>query len=154
MESLITDVHPKQLTASVWLGRSTTLARSEEVAWFAGEAVSTIVAALEEAGVKPTGPVSLAYNREHSEGPIHLRVGLPVADESTAPGLERFEFPAATVLTAQYVGPMSEITYAWDELVVEAQSRHLSVGTQLEIYNEWVGPDSPDDRTELQLVVG
>jgi hypothetical protein len=153
MQSLVRNVHRQQQQPVILRGMSAALSGVDEITAFTARAVPRICAAFSAAGVTPTGALRVAYDQGHGGPPVEIRAGFPVAEGDEVPGLVRFVLPAAVALAGDFSGPMTAVVDAWDELAVEAESAGLTPGTQIEVYDRWVGPGSPDNRIELELVL-
>ena len=98
------------------------------------------------------GPPVWSY-RPAGPGKLMLRAGHPVkaGTRGKAPYRARWE-PEWICLSARYKGPMSAIIAAWQEFFAKAEKKGLALGDERrEIYLKWIGHDSPENVTELQL---
>ena len=80
--------------------------------------------------------------------PISGRPAEPIEDYQIA------ELPAFRCMAADYVGPMPDIQIAYDEILhaISSSGRSRSPESR-EIYKKWIGFESPDNVTELQVGV-
>jgi effector-binding domain-containing protein len=109
---------------------------------------------MQERGIKPVGPSIWTYDPAGS-GKVKLRAGYPVkaGTRGRAPLTARTE-PEWKCLSAEYTGSMPKIIDAWHELFEAAGKKGFRTdATRREIYKKWVGMDSGENVTELQLRV-
>ena len=109
---------------------------------------------MQERGIKPAGPSIWNYDAA-GPGKLKLRAGYPVkaGTRGKAPFTAKTE-PEWKCLSAEYKGSMLKITDAWQELFDAAEKKGFRAdGTRREIYKKWVGFDSAENVTELQMRV-
>jgi effector-binding domain-containing protein len=97
------------------------------------------------------GPPVWSYNPLKEK--LRLKAGFPVkkGTRGRAPFAARTE-PAWECVSAEFKGPMDHIIEAWIEFFAAAEKKGLHCDDQRrEIYRTWVGFDSPDNVTELQI---
>ncbi|MDO2949351.1 GyrI-like domain-containing protein [Aeromonas simiae] len=88
---------------------------------------------------------------ERADHPFTLRICLPVQGEH--PALTRL--PACRCARRLYQGPLNALfEQGYQPLLaaIRAQGLPLS-GESREVYHHWAGPDSPDNRIEIQFVL-
>lgn len=98
------------------------------------------------------GPPVWSY-RAAGAGKLALRAGHQVraGTRGKAPYRARWE-PEWICASTRYKGPMSRIVEAWEEFFRKAEKKGLAFGDERrEIYVKWIGSESPDNLTELQL---
>jgi hypothetical protein len=98
------------------------------------------------------GPPVWSY-RAAGPGRLALRAGHQVrpGTRGKAPYRARWE-PEWDCLSARYKGPMRDIVAAWEEFFAKAGKKGVALGDERrEIYLKWIGHDSPDNVTELQI---
>ena len=91
--------------------------------------------------------------RPAAPGKLALRAGHPVrpGTRGKSPYRARWE-PEWACLSARFKGPMASITDAWQEFFEKAERKGLAVSDERrEIYLKWVGFESADNVTELQI---
>jgi effector-binding domain-containing protein len=107
---------------------------------------------LESQDVKPTGPVVWSYDHSGDDRHVWLSAGVPVPPRTKAGKLKLIKVPAWSCLTALYRGSMPGIQEAWQAMVDKAADLGLEGPLQnREIYRKWIGFDSKDNVTVLQL---
>lgn len=125
-----------------------------------GELPEKLSGDLISAGIIPTGPMQFLYDgiTEDPEAPFQLRIALPVS-KAQAEGyrgphrvdrLEPFQF-VETVLH----GDIAQLEKkAYIPLQTEIHKAGLAMtGQGREVYQNYDGPQSPDNETRVQLVV-
>ncbi len=91
--------------------------------------------------------------RPAAPGKLALRAGHPVrpGTRGKSPYRARWE-PEWACISARFKGPMTSITEAWQEFFAKAGKKGLAISDERrEIYLKWVGYDSTDNVTELQI---
>ncbi len=102
--------------------------------------------------IEPTGPAIWSYTPA-GKGKLKLRAGVPVkkGTRGKTPFSAKSE-PEWTCLSAEYKGPMTQIINAWFELFEAAEKKGIELrDDRREIYRKWVGVDSKENVTELQI---
>jgi effector-binding domain-containing protein len=111
---------------------------------------------MEKRGIAVGGPCVWAY-KHIGKGRVRLRAGFPVAKGTGIKGKSAFavsEEPAWECYATEYAGSMDLIPQAWDEFTDKVKQKGLKPkNINREIYHKWIGPDSPDNITELQVQV-
>jgi hypothetical protein len=98
------------------------------------------------------GPPVWSY-RAAGPGRLALRAGLQVkpGTRGKAPYRARWE-PEWICVSARYKGPMTRIAEAWEEFFAKAGKKGLAMSDERrEVYLKWIGFDSADNVTELQI---
>lgn len=117
--------------------------------------LTPLMHAARDSGLEVEGPFHYFYigfsgdvNEEFT-----LELAVPVSGEGTAPaGFELRDDPEQRVFATDYRGAMSGIGEGWHGLVEAFQASGLRrTGTSREVYRTWVGYDSPENVTELQI---
>lgn len=107
-------------------------------------------------GIAPEGPCVWSYEIV-GKGRTRLRAGFPVAEGTGIKGKSAFAVlaePAWECYAAEYAGSMERISQAWGEVMDKVAKKGVKPGKKIrEIYRKWVGMDSPDNITELQVKV-
>jgi effector-binding domain-containing protein len=92
-----------------------------------------------------------------AKGRVRLRAGFPVAQGTGIKGKSAFavsDEPAWECYSTEYAGTMESIHQAWGEFMEKVGKKGLKPGKKnREIYHKWIGMDSPDNLTELQVQV-
>jgi effector-binding domain-containing protein len=111
---------------------------------------------LEKQGIAPGGACIWAYEQA-GKGRVRLRAGFPVAEGTVTKGKTAFAVsaePAWDCCSTEYAGSMESIHQAWGEFMEKVAKKGLRPGRKnREIYRKWIGLDSPDNITELQVQV-
>jgi hypothetical protein len=102
--------------------------------------------------IQITGPCVWAY-RHLGKGRVLLRAGFPVAKGTEAKrGALVSEEPAWECRSTIYAGAMDKIPEAWDEFIDKVKKKGLKPkNINREVYHKWIGFDSADNVTELQV---
>jgi hypothetical protein len=98
------------------------------------------------------GPPVWSY-RAAGPGKLALRAGHQVkpGTRGKAPYRARWE-PEWNCVSARYKGPMTRIVEAWEEFFAKAAKKGLALSDERrEIYLKWIGFESADNVTELQI---
>ncbi|HKH91447.1 MAG TPA: GyrI-like domain-containing protein [Gemmatimonadaceae bacterium] len=120
--------------------------------------VDDMIAELHARGIAPLAPVHFIYHG--ADGSLttkfRLTIAFPIAKRPAAP-IEEYEvaeLPAFRCMAADYVGPMPDIQIAYNEILdaIRESGRSRSPESR-EIYKKWIGYESPDNVTELQVGV-
>jgi effector-binding domain-containing protein len=101
--------------------------------------------------VAVVGPAVWSY--EPVKGKLKLRAGFPVkkGTRGKAPFAAKTE-PAWKSVSTEYKGSLEHIIEAWEEFFALVEKTGLGCdGVRREIYRKWVGFDSQDNITELQI---
>lgn len=117
-----------------------------------------LVAALEAAGGEATAPVTFIYYGADGTPTTRFRLDLaiPVSTRPTslAEPYEVLDTPAFRCVATDYVGPMADIQVGYDALFSAMAAQGLTrTNESREIYKQWIGMESPDNVTELQIGV-
>jgi effector-binding domain-containing protein len=129
-----------------------------EISAVARGVVDEMIADLTSHGITPLAPMHFIYHG--ADGTLttafRLSIAFPIAER---PGqriadYEIADVPAFRCMAADYVGPMPDIQIAYREILdaITASGRPRSPESR-EIYKKWVGFESPDNVTELQVGV-
>jgi hypothetical protein len=123
--------------------------RLPQVAQMAGPCCAELEALARAQGRTVQGPPIFAAHGLPQDGhtPFDLDICLPVS----GPGAE--ELPALSCMRTVYCGPLEGLfTQGYQALLdaIAAAGRTPS-GQTREVYHAWHGPDSPDNRIELQI---
>lgn len=152
----MTDVIFKQMKAKPFLflhGRKET--------GFAGigEAGKEILAALEpfmrRNGIKGAGAGVWSYT-QLGDGKVLLRAGVPIQEgPESRDGFFVTQEEEWKCVSMEYPGSMAGIGNAWDRFIEAMKKAGLVPSKEnREIYHKWVGMDSADNVTELQMRLG
>ena len=120
--------------------------------------VDDMIMDLHAHGVMPLAPVHFIYHG--ADGSLttrfRLTIAFPIAGPPGAPieDYEIAELPAFRCMAADYVGAMPDIQIAYNEILdaISSSGRARSPESR-EIYKKWIGFESPDNVTELQVGV-
>ena len=120
--------------------------------------VDDMIAELHARGITPLAPMHFIYHG--ADGSLttrfRLTIAFPIASRPSEPiqEYEVAELPAFRCMAADYVGPMPDIQIAYDEILdaIRTSGRARSPESR-EIYKKWIGFESPDNVTELQVGV-
>jgi effector-binding domain-containing protein len=120
--------------------------------------VDDMIADLNAHGITPLAPVHFIYHGADGTltTPFRLSIAFPIAERPPSP-IEDYEIadlPAFRCMAADYVGPMPDIQIAYTEILdaIRDSGRQRSPESR-EIYKKWIGFESPDNVTELQVGV-
>ncbi|GEM_PF-1601178 len=119
-----------------------------------GKIMDKLMIFMKKNKVEILGPCVWAY-KHLGKGKVRLRAGFPVAKGTAAKGiLHVSEEPAWECMSTQYAGSMEKIPEAWDEFTAKVKKAgHKPMNINREVYHKWIGPESPDNLTELQVQV-
>ena len=120
--------------------------------------VDEMIAELHARGIAPLAPMHFIYHG--ADGSLTTKFRLTIAFPIARPPAEPIddyqiaELPAFRCMAADYVGPMPDIQIAYDEILgaIDSSGRKRSPESR-EIYKKWIGFESPDNVTELQVGV-
>jgi effector-binding domain-containing protein len=120
--------------------------------------VDDMIAELHARGIAPLAPVHFIYHG--ADGSLTTKFRLTIAFPIARPPAEPIddyqiaELPAFRCMAAEYVGPMPDIQIAYNEILgaIDSSGRKRSPESR-EIYKKWIGFESPDNVTELQVGV-
>jgi effector-binding domain-containing protein len=120
--------------------------------------VDDMISDLQLHGVMPLAPVHFIYHG--ADGTLtkkfRLTIAFPIAKAPAQPieDYEVAELPAFKCMASEYIGPMPDIQIAYDEILhaIDASGRKRTPESR-EIYKKWIGFESPDNVTELQVGV-
>lgn len=120
--------------------------------------VDQMVAAIAAVGAVPVAPVTFIYHGADGTPTTKFQLDIAFAlaakpPETPAP-YEVVELPAFRCVATDYVGPMPEIMRGYALLFAELEHQGLvHSGESREIYRKWIGFESEDNVTELQVGV-
>jgi effector-binding domain-containing protein len=120
--------------------------------------VDQMVEAIAAVGAAPVAPVTFIYHGADGtrETRFHLDIAFPLAAKPAAAPepYDVQEKPAFRCLSTDYVGPMPEIMRGYALLFSEMKEQGLAyTGESREVYRKWIGFESEDNVTELQIGV-
>jgi effector-binding domain-containing protein len=153
-----TDVSIKLIPPTVFLASVHEDVTIPEIATIARNEMEQMIEALQAAGGVPTAPVTFIYHGADGTPttPFRLTLAVPLA---TVPArvpdpYELVESPEFKCLATDFVGPMPDIMWGYDRIFSAMREQSL-VRTEesREIYKKWIGFESPDNVTELQVGV-
>ncbi len=111
---------------------------------------------MEKQGIAMEGPCVWDY-KTVAKGRVRLRAGFPVAEGTGIKGKSAFavsDEPAWECYSTEYAGSMESIHHAWGEFMEKVKQKGIKPKNRnREIYRKWIGLDSPDNITELQVKV-
>jgi effector-binding domain-containing protein len=123
-----------------------------------GDAGRVILDALEpfvkENGIKPTGPGVWMYE-QRGGGKVLLQAGFTIGETPKSTGdFMVTQVPAWDCISGEYKGSMAHIAEAWDEFIEQVRrDSHVPSAFNREIYQKWLGHDSEENVTELQVKI-
>lgn len=121
---------------------------------------SEIMAEAQKYGLRAAGPwVFISYNLpKNGKDRYRTEFCLPIA---TAEGYFGGRFPVRSLsgfpcACAEYTGKLRQLfTKGYQPLVREIIAAKMNfTGESREVYHDWIGPNSPDNRIELQIGIG
>jgi effector-binding domain-containing protein len=120
--------------------------------------VDQMVEAIAAVGAEPVAPVTFIYHGADGTPTTKFRLDIAFQlAEKPAMAPEPYEVvdvPAFRCVATDYVGPMPEIMRGYALLFAEMEEQGLvHSGESREIYRKWIGFESPDNVTELQVGV-
>jgi effector-binding domain-containing protein len=148
----------KEVPATIFVVSSHDDVTIPEIPAITRSELDQLVEALDTVGGAPTAPVTFIYRGADGTNTtrFHLDLAIPVR---TRPAMlpepyEVLEAPAFRCVATDYVGPMAHIQRGYDTLFAEMRARGLTrTEESREIYKKWIGFESPDNVTELQIGV-
>jgi hypothetical protein len=153
-----TDVSIKLIPPTVFLASVHEDVTIPEIATIARNEMEQMIEALQAAGGVPTAPVTFIYHGADGTPttPFRLTLAVPLA---TVPArvpdpYELVESAEFKCVATDFVGPMPDIMWGYDRIFSAMREQSL-VRTEesREIYKKWIGFESPDNVTELQVGV-
>ncbi len=104
--------------------------------------------------IKVTGPVIWMYDHI-GDGMVKLKAGVPVQGVTRAgKGFSVRQQKAWACMSTPYTGSMKKIPKAWDEFTEAIREQGLTpMNINREVYLKWIGFDSKENLTELQVAV-
>ncbi|QDU72498.1 GyrI-like domain-containing protein [Mucisphaera calidilacus] len=112
-----------------------------------------LVRMIEEQKLDPEGDVVFVYLGATGEpdDPFTLRMGFPVVAGTKAPeGFRIDRLPDLRCVKADFTGHIEGVGHAYSKIMPALfQSGHQPSGETREVYREWHGPDSVDNRVDL-----
>ena len=153
-----TDVSIKQVPPTVFLASVHENVTIPEIATIARNEMEQMVDALQAAGGVQSAPITFIYHGADGTPttPFRLTLAVPLA---TAPrhvpgGYELVESPEFKCVATDFVGPMPDIMWGYDRIFAAMRENNLvRTPESREIYKKWIGFESPDNVTELQVGV-
>jgi effector-binding domain-containing protein len=129
-----------------------------EIPAIARNEVDQLIATIEEQGLVATSPVVFIYNGADGSPTTRFKLTLafPLADrpESVPEPYEIVDAPTFRCVSTDFVGAIQDIMGGYARLFDAVDELGLSfTGESREIYRKWVGYESDDNITELQLGV-
>jgi effector-binding domain-containing protein len=153
-----TDVSIKQVPPTVFLTSVHDDVTIPEIATIARNEMEQMVEALQAAGGVPSAPITFIYHGADGTPttPFRLTLAVPLATVPTRvpDPYEIVRSPAFKCVATDFVGPMPDIMWGYDRIFSAMREQNL-VRTEesREIYKKWIGFESPDNVTELQVGV-
>ena len=129
-----------------------------EIPAIARNEVDQLLATIEEEGMVPTSPVVFIYHGADGTPTTRFKLTLafPLAERpaSVPEPYELLDTPAFKCVSLDFVGAMQDIMGGYARLFDAVDELGLAfTGESREIYRKWVGYESDDNVTELQLGV-
>lgn len=120
--------------------------------------LDSLVAVLDTVGGAPSAPVTFIYHGADGTDTTKFRLDLAIPvfarPKSVPAPYEILETSAFRCVATDFVGPMAEIQSGYDALFAAMLEQGLTrTDESREIYKHWVGYESPDNITELQIGV-
>jgi len=148
------DITVKEVPPMVFLA-STHTTTIPQIAALSAKVTAQLFAAADQSGLTLAGPMEFHYDGVDGDlqKEFKLVIGLPLASrpEFAPPPfsiLETKPFPCAAL---DYVGSMDGIQSGYMQLMGGMKDRQLKMSSECrEVYKHWIGPDSPENVTELQ----
>lgn len=116
-----------------------------------GRAFGAVAAELGRAHITPSGPAIASY--EPAADGFEVAAGFPVSASFTAPaGLSRLDLPEVEAAHTTHVGPYSELSTAYNDLLTQAAAADRTVIPDGRMWEEyWSEPGTPDDQTRTEI---
>ena len=129
-----------------------------EIPPIARSEVDQLLATIEEEGLVPTSPVVFIYHGADGTPTTRFKLTLafPLAERpaSVPAPYELVDAPTFKCVSTDFVGAMPDILAGYARLFDAVDELGLAfTGESREIYRKWVGYESDDNVTELQLGV-
>jgi predicted transcriptional regulator YdeE len=153
-----TDVSIKQVPPTVFLASVHEDVTIPEIATIARNEMEQMIEALQAAGGVPSSQITFIYHGADGTPttPFRLTLAVPLATvPAHVPGpYELLESPEFTCVATDFVGPMPDIMWGYDRIFSAMREQNLQrTAESREIYKKWIGFESPDNVTELQVGV-
>jgi effector-binding domain-containing protein len=119
--------------------------------------IENLMTALEQAGLKPSGPMEFIYKGASSDmdKTFLLEIAQPVsgdADPKNLSGFKLKETPAFTCVQHRYKGKMDGIMNAYDQLFANISKESLAPTDEVrEVYQNWVSLSSDQNIVDIQV---
>jgi hypothetical protein len=153
-----TDVSIKQVPPTVFLTSVHDDVTIPEIATIARNEVDQMLVALEANGGVPAAPIHFIYHGADGTPttPFRLTLAVPLATvPSHVPApYELLDAPEFRCVATEFVGAMPDIMWGYDRLFAAMREQNLGrTQESREIYKRWIGFESDDNVTELQIGV-
>ncbi|WP_250656317.1 hypothetical protein [Alkalimarinus coralli] len=121
-----------------------------------GRSPELLLEDIQQQGVRPEGPMIFVYRGcdGDMEKPFDLQICQPVkAADQYSGQYEKTELEPFQYVERRYVGKMADMgAKGYEPFIADVEKSGLKMGTQCrEIYTQYIGPDSEENITELQL---
>jgi effector-binding domain-containing protein len=148
----------KEVPATIFVVSSHDDVTIPEIPTIARNEVDQMVEAIAAVGAEPVAPVTFIYHGADGtpDTKFQLEIAFPLSTRPASPvdPYDVKETPAFRCLATDYVGPMLDIMRGYALLFTELEEQGLAyTGESREIYRKWIGYESPDNVTELQIGV-
>ena len=155
---MIASVALKEVPATTFVVSSHDDVTIPEIPTIARNEVDQLIATIEHEGLVATSPVVFIYHGADGTPTTRFKLTLafPLADRpaSVPEPYELVDTPTFRCVSTDFVGAMPDILAGYARLFDAVDELGLAfTGESREIYRKWVGYESDDNVTELQLGV-
>ena len=148
------DIAVKEVPSTLYLA-STHTTTIPQIEGLASKITAQLFAAADQSGLALAGPMEFHYDGidgdPQKEFKLVIAVPLVSRPECAPPPfsiLETKPFPCAAL---DYVGAMAGIRSGYLRLMNGMREQNLTMSSECrEVYKHWIGPESPENVTELQ----
>lgn len=121
-----------------------------------GSSPESLLEDIQLQGAKPEGPMIFVYRgcEGDMQKPFDLQICQPVnAGDHYGGQYEKTELEPFKYVERRYLGKMTDMgTKGYEPFIADVEKAGLTIDTQCrEVYTQFVGPDSDENITELQL---
>lgn len=153
-----TSVAVKEVPPTIFVVSSHDDVTIPEIPTISRNEVDQMVEALADVGASPVAPVTFIYHGADGTPETRFRLDIAFAVAAKPPAAPEpydvLETPAFRCLATDFVGPMFDIMHGYARLFSAMNDQGLAfTGESREIYRKWIGYESPDNVTELQIGV-